>query len=60
MTLEQAAKSVVAWKNGTDITEGDTEDSRYVARYNDLLEGFTSFKENQEKFNQELLKQLQQ
>lgn len=60
MTLEQAAKSVVAWKNGTDITEGDTEDSRYVARYSGLLEEFTSFKENQEKFNQELLKQLQQ
>ena len=60
MTLEQAAKSVVAWKNGTDITKGDTEDSQYIARYNDLLEGFTSFKENQEKFNQELLKQLQQ
>lgn len=59
MTLEQAAKSVVAWKNGSNITERDTEDSRYVARYSDLLAEFTSFKENQENFNQELLKQLQ-
>lgn len=58
MTLEQAAKSVVAWKKGTDITERDTEESRYVARYNDLIEEFTSFKENQENFNKELLNQL--
>lgn len=59
MTLEQAAKSVVAWKNGNDITEHDTEDSRYIARYNDLLEDFKDFKENQENFNKELLNQLQ-
>lgn len=59
MTLEQAAKSVVAWKKGTDITDRDTEESRYVARYNDLIEEFTSFKENQENFNKELLNQLQ-
>lgn len=59
MTLEQAAKSVVAWKKGTDITERDTEDSRYIARYNDLLEDFKDFKENQENFNKELLNQLQ-
>lgn len=59
MTLEQAAKSVVAWKKGTDIAKSDTEESRYVARYNDLIEEFKSFQENQENFNKELLKQLQ-
>ena len=59
MTLEQAAKSVIAWKNGNDITGRDTEDSRYIARYSDLLEEFISFKENQENFNKELLNQLQ-
>lgn len=58
MTLEQASKAVVAWKNGTDITEHDTEESRYVARYNDLMEEFKSFRESQESFNKELLNQL--
>lgn len=59
MTLEQAAKSVVLWKKGANITERDTEESRYVARYNDLMKEFTSFKANQENFNKELLNQLQ-
>lgn len=58
MTLEQASKAVVAWKNGTDITERDTEESRYIARYNDLMEEFKSFKDQQMQFNGELLNEL--
>jgi len=58
MTLEEAAKSVVAWKNGNDITELDTEEKRYIARYNDLLEGFENFKAQQAEFNKTLLNEL--
>jgi len=58
MTLEQASKSVVAWKNGSDITERDTDEDRDVLHSNDLVDEFKSFKESQEKFNQELLNQL--
>lgn len=58
ITLEQSAKAVVAWKNGTDIAERDTEENRYIARYDDLVTEFREFKENQEDFNRELLNQL--
>ena len=44
MTLEEAVKSVVAWKNGSDIAVGDTEEKHYIARYNDLLGEFKTFK----------------
>ena len=56
MTLEEAVKSVVAWKNGNDITVRDTEDMRYVARYNDLVREFEAFQEQQRKFNEQQIK----
>lgn len=59
MTLEEAAKSVVAWKDGNDITDLDTNESRYVTRYNDLVEEFKSFKEEQMSFNKELIGEIQ-
>lgn len=59
MTLEQAAKSVVSWKNGIDIAGHDTEENRYIMRYDDLLKEFVAFKNSQEEFNRELLSQLQ-
>lgn len=59
MTLEQAAKSVISWHNGIVITDSDTEENSYIARYSDLLDEFKSFKLNQEAFNRELLKQLE-
>lgn len=58
MTLEQASKSVIAWKKGTTISERDMEENRYVSRYNDLVEEFKSFKDTQGAFNQKLLNQL--
>ena len=58
MTLEEAAKSVVAWKNGNDITVSDTEEKRYITRYNDLLEEFKSFQEQQMNFNKELIQEI--
>lgn len=59
MTLEQASKSVIAWKKGTTISVHDTEEKRYVSRYNDLVDEFKLFKRNQEEFNEKLLKQLE-
>lgn len=59
MSLKQAAKAVVTWKNGFSVTEHDTEENRYIARYDDLVNGFKEFRENQNNFNQELLQQLQ-
>ena len=58
MTLEEAVKSVVAWKKGSDITVRDTEEMRYVARYNDLLGEFNTFKEQQMEFNRELIEEI--
>lgn len=59
MSLKHAAKAVIAWKNGFSMTERDTEEERYVARYDDLVNEFREFRESQNAFNQELLKQLQ-
>lgn len=58
MTVEEAAKSVVAWKNGHDIVVSDTEEARYIARYNVLMEEFKVFQEQQHHFNQELLQEI--
>lgn len=58
MTLEEAAKSVLAWKNGNDIAVSDTEEKRYITRYNDLLEEFKSFQEQQMNFNKELIQEI--
>lgn len=54
MTLEQATKAVVSWKKGNVITDRDTTNLSYVARYNDLLDEFKSFKEQQFQHNEEL------
>lgn len=58
MTLEEAVKSVIAWKNGNDIAVSDTEEKRYIARYNDLLEEFKTFQEQQMNFNKELIQEI--
>ena len=58
MTLEEAVKSVIAWKNGNDITVSDTEEKRYITRYNDLIEEFKVFQEQQINFNKELIQQI--
>ena len=58
MTLEEAVKSVIAWKKGTDITVRDTEEKQYIARYNDLMKEFKSFQEQQMKFNKELIREI--
>ena len=54
MTLEEAVKSVVAWKKGNDITVSDTEEKRYNA----LIKDFKMFQEQQIHFNQELLQEI--
>ena len=58
MTLEEAVKSVVAWKKGNDIAVSDTEEKHYIARHNDLMKEFKSFQEQQIHFNQELLQEI--
>ena len=58
MTLEEAVKSVIAWKNGTAITMRDTEEKQYIARYNDLMKEFKSFQEQQMNFNKELIQEV--
>lgn len=58
MTLEEAVKSVVAWKNGRDIAVSDTEEELYSARYNALMEEFKAFQEQQRHFNQALLQEI--
>lgn len=54
ITLEEAVKSVIAWKNGNDITVNDTEEKRY----NDLVEEFKMLQEQQINFNKELIQQI--
>ena len=58
MTLEEAVKSVIAWKDGRDITMSATEEKQDMARYNNLLNEFKTFKEQQLHFNQELLQEI--
>ena len=58
MTLEEAVKSVVAWNKGNDITVSDMEEKRYIARYNDLLEEFKTFQQQQMEFNRELIAEV--
>ena len=58
MTLEEAVKSVAAWKNGNDIAVSDTEEKHYITRYNDLMKEFKSFQEQQLNFNKELLQEI--
>lgn len=58
MTLEEAVKSVIAWKNRSDIAVGDTEEMRYIKHYNDLAEEFKTFQEQQMNFNKELIQEI--
>jgi len=58
MTLEEAVKSVVAWNKGNDIAVSDMEEMRYIARYNDLLEEFKMFQQQQMEFNRELIAEV--
>ena len=58
MTLVEAVKSVVAWKNRSDIAVGDTEEMRYIKHYNDLAEEFKTFQEQQMNFNKELIQEI--
>lgn len=64
MTLERSANAVMAWVNSQDVSHSDTTDitekERYNISYNELLQSFNSYKDQQEKFNQELLNKLQQ
>ncbi len=55
MTLKQATQAVMAWKKGNSVSDSviDTDS------YNPLLAEFSLFREQQENFNKELLKQLQ-
>src|SRR5699024_7839752 len=59
MSLTDAAKSVVAWFDNVDVTTDDTEEQRYVMRYNDLINEFKEFKEQQSLYNEKLLEELQ-
>ena len=62
MTLKQACDAVVMWVNSGNVTGHDitdmTEKERHDDRYNDLLDKFEEFKEQQQDFNKELLNQL--
>jgi DNA-binding transcriptional MerR regulator len=58
MTLEQASKSVVAWKTGNDIALRTTDEKQYSTQYSELLNEFRSFQEQQNAFNKELIEQL--
>ena len=58
MPLEEAVKSVVAWKKGNDIAVSDTEEKRYIARYNDLVEEFKTYREQQMEFNKQLIEEV--
>ena len=55
---QEAAKSVIAWKNRSDIAVGDTEEMRYIKHYNDLAEEFKTFQEQQMNFNKELIQEI--
>lgn len=59
MSLENASKSAIAWKNQEDVSEVATKKEQYSTRYIDLLDEFKAFKKEQDSFNRELLKQLQ-
>lgn len=59
MSLKEAAKAVTAWKSGFIVTEHDTDNQRYISRYDDLVNEFKEFRESQNEFNKELLNQLQ-
>lgn len=58
MALEKATKSVIAWKNGNDISGVAIDKKQYSTEYSNLLNEFKAFQEEQRAFNQELVEQL--
>lgn len=62
MTLKQACDAIVSWVKGDGVTGSDitdiTVEERHNDRYENLLEKFEEFKEQQDEFNKELLNQL--
>ncbi|MBJ8031259.1 DUF3967 domain-containing protein [Bacillus cereus group sp. N21] len=63
MTLESAAKAVVSTNNEGDIQGVDTVNEvaqEPLQAYDDLLKEFQDFKEQQVKFNQELISKIEQ
>ena len=58
MTLEEAAKAVIAWKKGNAVSVSDMEEKHYNARYDELLKDFKAFKEQQIEFNKELIQEI--
>jgi len=58
MTLEEAAKSVVAWNKGNDIAVSDTEGKLHSTCYSDLMEEFKTFQQQQRELNQELIQEI--
>ncbi|HHL0974506.1 TPA: DUF3967 domain-containing protein [Bacillus cereus] len=63
MTLESAAKAVVSMNNERDIQGVDIEHQiakESIQTYDDLLKEFQDFKNQQIKFNQELLSKIEQ
>jgi len=59
ITLKQATKSVIAWRNGNVVADSVTDKERYIMRYDELSKEFKAFREQQDKFNRELLSQLE-
>lgn len=60
MTLEQATKSVVAWKNGNDIAHPTTSIKQYSTQHSDLLlKEFQSFQEQQMEFNKKMIERME-
>ena len=63
MSLDQAINAVISTVGEDDVSDRDTEELvtyQGTQRYEQLLKQFEDFKEEQMKFNQELLKQIQQ
>ncbi|MCJ7992953.1 DUF3967 domain-containing protein [Priestia sp. OVS21] len=63
MSLDQAVNAVISTVDEDDVSDRDTEELvtyQGTQQYEQLLKQFEDFKEEQMKFNQELLKQIQQ
>lgn len=54
ITLKQAAQAVMSWHKNKNVSNTAISEERY----NNLLEEFEAFREQQNSFNQELLKRL--
>ncbi|MFL0574967.1 DUF3967 domain-containing protein, partial [Priestia megaterium] len=63
MSLDQAINAAISTVGEDDVSDRDTEELvtyQGTQQYEQLLKQFEDFKEEQMKFNQELLKQIQQ